>query len=152
MKRIIFLFCFFANAAFGEVCPVASAELSQLIEDHAKSIKGYEYCEYRTISSSKEVEIALYSVEGPCFAKKGRRGSCGNIHFRYLTGVVNDKVLPPFEVGKRGGFSASNFEVSGNLITLKGFKYAKNDPMCCPSIEEVKFVKITETGFEFNQP
>jgi hypothetical protein len=152
MRIIGFLVCLFTNTVFADLCPITSYELTALIKNHAQSIRGSEYCEYRTILSSKEIEVALYSVEGPCFNKKGENGSCGNMHFRYLTGIVNGKALPPFEVGKRGDFSANDFELRENLIILKGFKYAESDPMCCPCIEEVKFVKITASGFEFKEP
>jgi len=152
MKKILFIFCLFANTAFAADYPAISHELSGLIKAHAQKIRGAEDCEYRTIKSLEGMEIALYSIEGPCFGAKGKAGSCGNIHYRYLVGVVNGKPLLPFEVGKRGGFSASDMEINGNIISLKGFKYAENDPMCCPSIEELKLVKITHSGFEFIQP
>jgi hypothetical protein len=152
MKKFAFLFCFFANTVFADGCPITSNELSGLIKVHAQEIKGSEYCEYRKIVSSKGVEVALYSIEGPCFNRKGKNGSCGNMHFRYLTGIVNGKTLPPFEVGKRGGFSANDFEIQDNIITLKGFKYGEDDPQCCPSVEEKKLVVLTESGFEFKHP
>ncbi len=152
MKRILPIVCLIANAAFAEDCPIISRELSDLIKSHAQEIKGVEYCKFRQVNSSNGIEIALYSIEGPCFKNQGKAGSCGNMHFRYLAGIVNGKPLPPFEAGKRGGFSASNMEINGNIINLMGLKYADNDPMCCPSIEESKFVKITDSGFEIKNP
>lgn len=152
MKKILFIFCLFANTVFAADCPAISHELSGLIKAHAQKIRGVEYCEYRTIKSLEGVVIALYSIEGPCFGNKGKAGSCGNMHYRYLVGMVDDKTLPPFEVGKRGAFSASDMEINENIISLTGFRYAENDPMCCPSVEELKLVKITKSGFEFIQP
>ena len=153
MKKILCIVYLMANTAFATDCPSISSELSSLIKSHAQEIKGREYCEYRTVNSLNEMEIALYSIEGPCFKKEGREGSCGNMHFRYLAGIVNGNLLPPFEVGKRGSFSANDMEIiNENIIYLKGFKYTENDPMCCPSIEESKIVKITDAGFEFKHP
>lgn len=152
MKKILLIASLIANSAFAKDCPGISNELSHLIKSHAQEIKGTEYCEYRTVISLNKMEIVLYSIEGPCFNNEGKEGSCGNMHYRYLAGIVNGKPLPPFEAGKRDGFSASNMEIRENIINIKGFKYAENDPMCCPSIEESKLVKITDVGFEFKQP
>lgn len=152
MSRILILVCFAVSTAFAKDCPFISNELSGLIKSHAHEIRGAEYCEYRSVYSSDRMELVLYSIEGACSKNEGKGGACGNMHIRYLVGIENGKRLPPLEVGKRGGFSASSMEIDKTTLKLKGFKYADNDPMCCPSITESKFVTITNTGFEFTPP
>ena len=142
----------YSKVALGKDCPEISGRLSQEIEKYALSIKGTEYCRFRSVVKSKNIEAVLFSVEGACFDDDMPVGTCGNVHFRYVVAIKNETIIRPFQVGRRGGFSASEIELVDSIIKLRGKLYGDSDPMCCPSLEEVKYLSLKENTFIWKNP
>ena len=148
--KTLILYCLAQGAIAGE-CPPVSRELTALIEANTNKVRGIEYCQYRTIKSSNRREVALYTVEGACFGAEGVKGTCGNGHARYLTGIDNGTALAPYEIDKTNSFMATNFEFKDEGILVSGLEYLSEDARCCPSKKAERLIMITPNGFELKK-
>lgn len=147
MKYILLFLIFYSALSNSQECPKVSNELLAAIEKHASIVRGSEYCEAREVYENKGREFVLYVIEGPCFHEEWTPGSCGNVTYTYLSGVLNGKLLAPLEVGVRGTYYAEAMLVSESSIVIEGFEYTETDAQCCPSLPKRKVLKISELEF-----
>ena len=148
MKIIFFFIGLFVSVfSYGE-CPVVSPEVDALIKRHADEVRGGEYCKYREVLKADNVEIVLYTIEGPCYKNENSpSGSCGNNFFRNMVGVVDGKEYERVMIGGKGAFLSKNIKMVKNTIEIEGLSYSSSDAMCCPSISSSRIFKIENGSF-----
>lgn len=152
MKYQLAFIAYFLTTLAQASCPPVSGEAEQLIAAHTQSVSGAEYCKFRTIYKEKNMELILYTVEGPCYQTKAPAGSCGNHYFRAMAGVINGQKYPPVVIGGKGVFRSRDVSHSDGVITIRGLSYEQSDPACCPSVKDQRQYKITDSRFEPLKP
>jgi len=140
---LLIVFFIFSQVAYAN-CPPVSKKIESLIKEHALKIAGGEYCKYRKIYNETDIELAIYTIEGPCYNNKGRAGSCGNHYFISMVGIINQVNFPHIVIGGKGVFHPKSIKYINDIIEVEGFAYSKSDPMCCPSINEIRYFKPNE--------
>lgn len=133
-------------------CPSISSEVEALINQHTYSVKGAEYCRFRTVHKQPGIELVLYSIIGPCYEGGYRPGSCGNHYFRSMVGVINGQKYPPIMIGGKGVFQSKDIDYSDGIITIQGLAYKRSDPFCCPSITSERKYQVGVSEFEPMKP
>lgn len=144
MKYAFLFLVFLSEISVSQECIKFSEKLEEAVKGHETLVRGGEYCEARERYSNNEREFVLYTIEGPCFHENFTPGSCGNVTYTYLSGILNGKLLVPVEVGIRGTYLANSMLVSENSIIIDGLEYAESDAKCCPSIPKRKVLNISE--------
>ena len=152
MKYLLAFGTYFLSMLAQASCPSVSNKVEQLISEHVQAVQGGEYCKFRTTYKEENMELVLYTIEGPCYKTKAPAGSCGNHYFRSMVGIINGKQYPPTVVGGKGVFQSKNISHSEGLITITGLSYQKSDPACCPSLDDQRMYKISELEFEQVKP
>ena len=114
-------------------CVALSARIEKLIITHSDKIQGSEYCRFRDVANNDTLEVVVFTLEGQCFDKKMPKGSCGNNHSRYMTGISNGNPLAPILVGSKVDFSASTVDIVQREIIVSGAFHQDGDGLCCPS-------------------
>jgi len=153
MKALILISMIAFSSFASAECPSISPEVERFISKHAADVRGGEYCEFRSVFKSDQVEIALYTIEGACYKNRNsQKGSCGNHYSRYMVGIVNGKPIPSIIVGGKGTFQTHDIQVKGGEIEISGHAYGLKDPMCCPSVGSVKRYKVSEGAFVEDWP
>ncbi|XCN72273.1 MAG: hypothetical protein Q3M24_18505 [Candidatus Electrothrix aestuarii] len=153
MKYLTFIWVFFIVGQVFADCPVVSDQAENLITAHTNNVRGGEYCKYRDIVKTKNIEIILYSIEGACYKDTiTPKGACGNHFTRYMTGIVNGKEIAPITVGGKGIFYTKNLEINGENIIISGLSYLSTDPMCCPSKKDSHTYIIDSGSFKEVKP
>ncbi|WP_045857962.1 hypothetical protein [Teredinibacter purpureus] len=148
MKRIILFIGLFLSVSSHAECPKVSVQVSELIAEHVDSIRGGEYCHARQVLLAEDVEIVLYTIEGPCYKQeKSPPGSCGNHFFRSMVGIIDGKKYEKVIVGGKGVFLAETIRIEGGVVAIKGLSYSNSDPMCCPSVSSTRRYKLDNGSF-----
>ncbi len=145
MKYFLTVLLIFISVSVFAECPHVSEKIENLIKHHADSIKGSEYCKYRKVYNEQNIELVLYSIEGPCYKDKSPAGSCGNHYFTTLIGIINGIEYPPVTVGGKGVFHTKSIDYLNDVIVVKGLAYKDLDPLCCPSVEESRYYQIKQS-------
>lgn len=144
MKHTFLFLILLSEISSSQECINFSGKLEGAVKSHESIIRGGEYCEARERYSNKGREFVLYTIGGACFHENFTPGSCGNVTYTYLSGILNGKLLVPVEVGVRGTYLARSLLVSENSIVIEGLEYAESDAKCCPSIPKRKVFNISE--------
>ena len=148
MKNLLLIILFIFSQISYANCPPVSKEMESLIKEHASKVAGGEYCKYRKTYNKTDIELSLYTIEGPCYNNKGPAGSCGNHYFISMVGIINQVNFPHIVVGGKGVFHPKSIKYINDIIEVEGLTYSKSDPMCCPSINETRYFKPNGNKFE----
>jgi hypothetical protein len=153
MKKLLILSMLMISSVYSKECPSVSDKINHLIKSHAHNVRGGEYCKFRRVYEQENIEIVLYTIEGPCYKNtRSPAGSCGNHYSRYMIAVTAGKEYEPIIIGGKGVFRDKGIDVSGDIITINGLAHHKGDPMCCPSEAAVHKYKIGKSAFEAINP
>lgn len=129
-------------------CPTVSREIENFIQEHVQMVRGAEECEYRMLYRAPEVELVLFTVNGPCYDAAGEAGTCGNFYYHALAGVVQGNRYAPTVIGGKGGFAVDGVSYASGMVTISGHEYRESDAMCCPSLPVQRRYAIRPPEFQ----
>ena len=147
MKLFLAIFLYTYSQITFANCPSVSEELESLIKSHAAEVAGGENCRFRKLYIYENIELAAYTIGGPCYDSESKAGSCGNNYFTSLTGIINGESIKHLTIGGKGKFHAKSVNYEDGLIKINGLAYKKGDPMCCPTVMTTKFYKVKKLEF-----
>jgi len=141
------------GAIAGECAPVPE-NLEKAIHSYIAKLKAFEDCSARRIQTSDAITVVIYTAEGACadFPARAKPGTCSNNWTRYMMGFVNHRVLPPLEVGGKGGFTDTAIKIAHGIVEVSGLTLGPNDALCCPSVPETKRFDFSQGGFSEIRP
>lgn len=135
---------FIALEARAETCAQLPEIVEKTLASAAAKDAASEPCEVRETTrgdldgDGNEDIVVIFSLEGACFDKKEKPGTCGNNFGQFLQVFFAEgkdfKVGPRSIIGGKFTQIGKDPRIKPHHIILTTTSWATNDPGCCPSV------------------